>query len=57
MAADGPSERHSDRTMKIIAWVFLLIGTFLIGVGQRISEQAYGEWSDLLIDQMFSKSK
>jgi hypothetical protein len=38
---------------KLIAWAFLIIGSFFIGVGQHISKEAYDQWADLIVDEMF----
>ena len=38
---------------KLIAWIFLLAGSFFLAIGQKISREAYGEWVDLLVDEVF----
>lgn len=42
---------------RLIAWVFLLLGSFLLGIGQRISEEAYAQWADLLADELIRVAK
>lgn len=35
---------------KFLAWIFLIIGSLLLGIGQTISEEAYVDMVELLVD-------
>ncbi len=41
--------------MRLLAWIFLIVGSFFIGIGQRLSAEAYGEWSKLLAKEMLGQ--
>lgn len=43
--------------MRLLAWIFLILGSYFIGIGQRLSTEAYGEWSELLAKEMLNNDQ
>lgn len=41
--------------MKLLAWMFLIAGSFFIGIGQKLSTEAYDQWSELVAKEVLGE--